>query len=139
MKYIAFLILLISTSNLFGQDKIIGTWLSEDKQGRTRFYKVKNKYYGKLVWMANPNDKNGKPLKDVNNPNPKLRHKTVLNLTFISGLTYDADDKEWVDGKVYDHKSGKTYNCSVHIKNNTLFFRGYLGWLYDTKEWTKYK
>ena len=139
MKYVALLLLILSTTSIIAQDKIIGTWLTEDKKGRTQFYKVKNKYYGKLVWMSNPNDKNGNLLRDIHNPNSNLRKKTILNLVFITGLTYDSEDKEWINGKVYDHKSGKTYDCSVHIENNILYFRGYLGWLYETKEWVRYK
>ncbi len=139
MKYIALLLLILSTTSIIAQDKIVGTWLSEDKKGRTQFFKVKNKYYGKLVWMSNPNGNNGKPLKDTQNPNSNLKNKAILNSVFITGLTYDSEDKEWINGKVYDYKSGKTYDCSVHLENNKLYFRGYLGWLYETKEWTHYK
>jgi Uncharacterized protein conserved in bacteria (DUF2147) len=31
-------------------DKVLGVWLSEEKDGKVEIYKAGNKYMGKLIW-----------------------------------------------------------------------------------------
>ena len=137
MKNIIILLLTFSSITSFSQskqDEIIGTWLSEDKEGKTEVYKKNGKYFGKLTWLKTPNDKNGKPFTDSENPNPKLRSTPLLNITIISSLEYNG--KEWTNGKIYDPESGKNYSCTVWIENGKLKVRGYWGWFYETQTWT---
>ncbi|RZL30018.1 MAG: DUF2147 domain-containing protein, partial [Pedobacter sp.] len=38
------------------------------------------------------------------------------------------DGSKWIDGTIYDPKTGKTYSCNLTLKdNNTLNVRGYIG------------
>jgi uncharacterized protein (DUF2147 family) len=120
------------------QDKITGTWWSEDKKGRTEIYKSNNKYFGKIVWLKEPNNKNGNPVRDTENPKPILQKRPVLKLVVLTNLVYDSKSKEWINGEVYDPESGKTYTCTVWLENGKLNLRGYWGWLYETQEWTRY-
>lgn len=132
-------LLLILINPVFSQDQIICTWWSKDKTGRTQIYKKNNKYFGKVVWLSEPNDKNGKPLIDKENPKSELRHRPILNLVVLTNLIYEQGDKEWTNGGAYDPESGKTYDCTVWIENNKLKLRGYWGWFFETQEWERYK
>lgn len=116
-------------------DAILGVWLTQIQDGKIEIYQKENRYYGRVVWMAEPNDKDGKPLLDENNPNPALRKKPVFNMDILIGFVYD-NDGEW-NGKIYDPKDGKTYQCKLWISASNLKVRGYSGWLYQTKTWTK--
>lgn len=116
-------------------DAIIGTWLTEMRDVKIEIYQKTNQYFGRVVWMAVPNDDDGVPLVDEKNPNPELKNGPIFDMDILLGFVYDKAG-EW-DGKIYDPKVGKTYICKLRIDGLKLKVRGYLGWLYDTKIWTK--
>ena len=87
--------------------------------------------------MAEPKDEEGRPKVDEKNPNAKLKTRPILQMDILSGFVYS--DGEWTGGTIYDPKDGETYECKLWLENGNLMVRGYLGWLFDTKTWTKAK
>jgi uncharacterized protein (DUF2147 family) len=128
---------LFSFTSSSSSDGIIGVWLSQIKDGKIEIYKSNGKYHGKVVWIKEPNDENGNPIKDINNPKDNLQSRAIYNLVIIKDLVYE--DEKWSGGTVYDPKEGKTYDCSIWLEDGKLKLRGYLGWFYDTKTWTRVK
>ena len=107
-------------------DEIIGEWLNEEKDGKIEIYKTGNLYYGKITWGSNIYEEDGKTSKkDVNNPDEKLKARNLLNLVILHHFEYT--DGIWDNGKIYDPKSGKTYHCTMKIKDKILEIRGYVG------------
>jgi len=138
MRYlIIFSFFIFSFTSSDSADKIVGVWLSQIKDGKIEIYKNNGKYYGKIVWIKEPNSKNGKPIIDGNNPKANLKSRPLLFLNIINDLVYH--DGEWSGGTVYDPKEGKTYDCKIWFEDGQLKLRGYLGWFYDTKTWTRVK
>ena len=48
----------------------------------------------------------------------------------LKAFDYDAKDKEWVDGTIYDPKNGKTYKCFIWFEEDddiTLHVKGFIG------------
>jgi uncharacterized protein (DUF2147 family) len=126
------------TVSSFSQRQIVGKWLSEDKEGITEIYEQGGKFYGKIVWIKKATDDKGAPLKDTENPDHKLRQRSLQELVIINNLSYT--NKEWINGSVYDPKSGKTYSCKLWLTNdNTLNLRGYAGIFHSTEVWTRTK
>ncbi|MEZ0487319.1 DUF2147 domain-containing protein [Fibrella aquatica] len=121
-------------------DAVVGTWLNGTKKGRVQIYKQGNKYFGKLIWLIEPNDPaTGKPKLDFRNPDDKLKSRPMMNLNIMTGFTYDGDNV-WDDGKIYNPEDGKTYSCKMTLKNpNTLDVRGYMGisLIGKTQTWTR--
>ncbi|NVO18621.1 MAG: DUF2147 domain-containing protein [Bacteroidetes bacterium] len=128
-------------------DKIIGYYLTFDdetgaEKSQIQIYKATNgKYYGKIVWLKEPN-KNGKPKIDDKNPDAKLQGRPIMGLLLLKDFTFNKDDNEWSDGTIYNPTSGKTYNCYMNFETATrLKIRGYIGasWmgLGKTAYWTK--
>ncbi len=106
---------------------ILGTWMHEDKQSKILIYKVGKQYFGKVVWLKNPLP-NGKPALDSQNENPSLRSKTIMGLVLMANLVFDETENHWVNGTVYDPRSGKNYACKLTLKDkDTLAMRGYIG------------
>ena len=121
-------------------DAVVGTWKTADGKAHIQVFKANGKYYGKIVWLKEPNDENGKPKKDDNNPDESKRDTPILNSKILKDFEYDADDEEWEDGTIYDPKSGSTYKCTMELEDkNTLEVRGYVGfeWLGKTEVWTR--
>lgn len=106
------------SANMIGENVIVGQYWSPEKDGKIEIYAKGNKFFGKITWSKNPR-------KDTHNPNPSLRNREVVGMTFLSDFVYD--DGEWVDGTIYDPKTGKTYNCNMWLENGNLKVRGYIG------------
>lgn len=116
-------------------DAIMGVWLTEMRDVKIEIYHKSDQYFGRVVWLEQPNDDAGIPLVDEKNPNPVLKDGPIFDMDILLGFVYD-NDGEW-DGKIYDPKVGKTYVCKLRISGLKLKVRGYMGWLFDTKTWTK--
>lgn len=97
-------------------DDICGIYHSKDpfsKEGsQCEIYKAANgTYEAKVVWVENP------------------KKKDQLGLVFMTGLTYNAKEKEYQNGKLkYPGKSG-TYKTFIRLTddNKNMKMRGYLG------------
>jgi len=133
-------ILLASLSVVFGQttDLIKGYWLNDEKDAKVEIYKSGDKYFGKISWMKDMYEQDGKTLKkDSKNANAQLRSRSIVNAVILSGFTYA--DGEWSGGEIYDPKTGKTYKGKMKLKGTSLEIRGYVGspMLGKTTIWTK--
>ena len=82
MKYSLTLIIALFTLSLnsFGQapaneaDRLIGVWEPSHGKARIKIEKVGTRYYGKIVWLKEPNDPDTKqPKVDKNNPDAAMR------------------------------------------------------------------
>ncbi len=106
-------------------DVILGKWYNEEKDAIIKIYKEDGKFTGKIVWLKEP-FKDGKPKVDDKNPDPKLQTRPVMGMKLFWGFTYDPDEKEWTDGRIYDPKSGKTYDCYMWMEGRDLKIKGYV-------------
>ncbi|MNK22832.1 hypothetical protein D3C87_411130 [compost metagenome] len=123
-----FILFFVFSVQLFAQkkDDILGKWLNPSGEGQIEIYKRGDKFFGKLAWIKEPNDANGKPKTDEKNPTESLRNRPVLGLEILKNFIFD--DGKWIDGTIYDPKSGKTYSCKLSLKDtNQLSVRGFIG------------
>ena len=119
----------------------VGTWTNSEKKATFEIYQCGAKLCGKIVSILEPNDANGKPKTDSENPNAKLRSRPRLGMVFMEGFVYDADNK-WDDGKIYDPESGKTYSCYMKMESaNQMEVKGYIGFslIGRSQAWTRVK
>lgn len=133
-----------SSPQLTGASDIVGTYWTADKKAKVKIFLASNgKYSGKTVWMKEPNNPDGSPKTDVNNPNEKLQSRTRLGLVALKYFEYDSEDKRWENGTVYDPNNGKTYDGYMKFEGDNkdvLYLRGYISgmtWLGRTSEWTR--
>jgi len=140
LKILTVLILALSMGQVMAQsaaDKVLGKWLNEEKDAKVEIYKQGDKYYGKIVWLKNPNNESGTPKLDKENPDESLKSRPIKGLIMLKDFVYD--DEEWEDGEIYDPKSGKTYSCYMEFEDDgKLKIKGYIGvkWVGRTTYWT---
>jgi uncharacterized protein (DUF2147 family) len=133
MKFIfSFVLIFLFSVTLKAQkaDDIIGNWKNGEGTGIIQIYKTKTSHYaGKIIWLKEPIDpETGKPKLDKRNPDKSKQLTPTLGLVNIWGFIFDEDDKMWIDGTIYDPKTGKEYSCKAEMKkNNVLEVRGYIG------------
>jgi uncharacterized protein (DUF2147 family) len=109
-------------------DALLGIWLTEEKNSQVEITKASNgQYIGRIVWLNEPLDEDGKVKTDKENPNASLRNQRLLGLQILKGFTYDANKREWSGGTIYDPDNGKTYSAFMKLDgNNTMVLRGYV-------------
>ncbi len=124
-------------------DDILGVWLNEDKDAHVDIYKEGDVYFGKIIWLEEPNEENGEPKLDDENEDESLKTRPVMGLLLLRDFVFDKD--EWEDGRVYDPKNGKDYKCYMEFPDeddkDKLKVRGYIGFslLGRTTYWTRVK
>lgn len=125
-------------------DDVRGTYWTAEKTAKVRIYRAKNnKYYGKLEYIAEPNNEDGSPKLDTKNPDPRLRSRATLGLVFMKDFEWSENDKQWQNGTIYDAESGKTYDGFMSFDGDDksiLQLRGYvmgMTWLGRTSEWKR--
>jgi len=142
LKFFFTALLLITTVGSYAQDAIIGFWKTGNGNAIVEIYKTNNKYFGKIVWLAEPIDPNtGIAKVDSKNPNEALRTKPIIGLINLRNFDFIKTNL-WENGKVYDPKNGKDYSCKITmIDANTIDVRGFIGFsmLGRTDTWKRQK
>ena len=132
---------LVLFSTLAANAQIEGKWFNDEKSAHIEIYKgVGGNLAGRIVWLKEPNDEQGKPKTDPENPNEKLRSRARLGMVVLVNLAKTKTPSYWDGGTIYDPKSGKTYACNMTaLPDGTLKLRGFIGvsLLGKTQIWTK--
>ncbi len=121
-------------------DAVLGEWESAEKDGRMAFYKHGNTYAARLTWGVHITEADRKTSKkDTKNPDPSLRSRNIVGITYITGLAFK--DGQYVGGRIYNPLDGNTYDCKVTLVNGDVHLRAYMGlpMLGETRVWTRVK
>ncbi len=140
--FVLMLCLMITAS--FAQDaqKLAGIWWNVTKTSKIEVKEVNGKFVGTVISIIPEKWVNGEPEKDTENPDVKLRTRSRVGIQILSGLKYNAADKEWQGGSIYDPENGKTYDCFAWFDNdpNVLNIKGYVAgikWMGRSTTWTR--
>ncbi len=111
------------------QDAILGQWKADEKALTIEVYKTGIEYQAKIISFTDHHSKvSSNDRLDEKNPNPALRGRKLIGLNVLHGLKYDADEKRWDDGHIYDAGSGKEYDASIELTSDgKLSVRAYKG------------
>ncbi len=124
----------------FKAEDALGLWFNEEKDAKVEIYVENGKYYGKVVWLEEPNEPDtGEPKLDDENPDEELQKRPVMGLLLVTDFDYEGDGL-WENGDIYDPKSGKTYSCYMKLESKEkLKVRGFIGvsWIGRTTYWTR--
>ena len=124
---------------LFAQNAnaLVGTYVNPNGKSHSEFFKSGDTYSAKIVWLSEPNDENGNPRKDVNNPDKSLRGRPVMGLVTITGLKFDGKDT-YTDGKAYRVAEGDEVKMKIKVNGDgTLSVTGSKGIFSKTQIWKK--
>ena len=117
----------------------VGIWLHDNKRIELEITPCGEKLCGKLVWFKWPNDAQGLPLVDLNNPDAALRARPLLGLPVLNGLRRTGTNT-WEDGSIYNPDDGATYIASMLMQGDgSLQVRAYvlMPMLGKTFVWTR--
>lgn len=129
---------LLSTTLWAQVDQIVGEWITQNDKGEkvseVKIFKATNgMYYGRVLkLLTRPQDT---PCSACTGD---LKDKPIVGLQILTNLKQDG--AELTGGRILDPKNGKTYYCSVALKDGKLEIRGSLdkgGLLGRTQTWIK--
>ncbi|MGI9383656.1 MAG: DUF2147 domain-containing protein [Methyloligellaceae bacterium] len=118
----------------------LGVWLTDEGKAKVRVSECEGGLCSNIVWLREPNDDDGKPLRDYYNPDPKLRNRKIVGLPLMIGLK-KSGDKQW-SGHIYNPENGKTYQAHLTlVKPNLIILKGCTmwGWPCGRKQWVRAK
>lgn len=117
---ILLLVMNVSKAQSVSKDAILGEWLSQEKDGKVLIFKQGEKYFGKISWGKSTGRKDDK------NPDPALQKRELIGAIILKDFIFTG--KSWEEGTIYDPNNGKTYSCTMKLKNNeVLEIRGFIG------------
>jgi uncharacterized protein (DUF2147 family) len=121
------------------KDPVERIWMSAEKTSKIEIYKaVDGNFYGKVIWLKEPNDKKGKPKLDQQNKDEKVRSQPIMGLLIIKKFKKSATVNEYEEGTVYDPNNGKTYCAKLTLKGKELKLHGFIcgfTWLGRSTTW----
>lgn len=115
-----------------------GIWAKDDGSAKLEIKKCGRGICSKIVWLRNPTDSRGRPLRDARNQNPAMRDRPIMGLQLFSKMTLAAPNT-WV-GNVYNPEEGRVYTDVkvTMVSRQQLVLRGCRTWLLcGEKTWTR--
>jgi uncharacterized protein (DUF2147 family) len=105
-----------------------GLWWAEGGAAQVEIVRCADALCGRVAWLRSPFDEHGCELRDVENPNPTQRARSVLGMNLLHDLRASPEQPgEW-GGEIYDPTSGRTYDAVLRMEGpDRLSVRGYLG------------
>ena len=116
-----------------------GLWLTEKKGVVVDVYQCEgDALCARTVWLKNMTHDDGAPRLDAKNPDVALRDRHWCGIEVIRNVRRKGDG-EWRDGKIYDPKTGETFDFDMVLQGETMRVRGYLGvrLLGKSETWTR--
>lgn len=116
---------------------IDGLWLTDDRKGVVRVGPCSAGNIRLCGWIVRVLDSGpGVPTRDVNNPNPGLRGRTIIGMPVLSGFVPYRGG--YVGGSAYDPKSGRSYNATLRLQpGGALGVTGCILVICRTVAWTR--
>ena len=105
---------------------IVGDWRTKGGESVVHIERTGAEFHGRILWLKEPLDKQGKAKLDIHNPDPKLTTRPILGRPLLHGFRFDGTDS-WSDGRIYDPKHGKEYHCTMILDGTKLKVHGYVG------------
>jgi len=116
------------SSNNYLPDRIVGKWITEEKNLIVEIYRSGAEFKAKVLWFEDE-DVLSSPIDsrvDFRNPNPALRSRKLLGMEVLRQLRFKEDSNSWEDGIIYDSISGKEWSsCAFFTDSGRLRVKGY--------------
>ncbi len=109
------------------QQAELGLWYDDTGKGAVELVQCGPKLCGRIAWLRDTVNAEGKPLVDRYNPNPARRTTPICGLQVI-GDVQKLPEGTWDQGWIYDPKTGSSYNVALTLQGpDQLKVTGYKG------------
>lgn len=109
-------------------DSILGTWSTETGNLIIDVYDAGDTYAARFVYGDLIVESDGRTLKnDQKNPDLSLRSRSLAEVNFLQDLAWDASERRWEGGTVYQAATGQSASARATMDANKLHLRVYRG------------
>ena len=119
----------------------MGVWINHTGKGAVEIRPCgtsgasANRLCGFIVWLKEPNKRNGEPLTDGHNPEAGKRRRTICGLPVLGSLQRVSGG--WDNGWVYDPEQGSQFDAAIQLASrDRLVLTGYKGVKFFSKSFT---
>jgi uncharacterized protein (DUF2147 family) len=110
-----------------------GEWLTDDRSAIIHVEMRGTKLWGTIARVLDP----AAPAKDIRNPDPKARSRSLVGTPVLIDFTRSGTG--WDNGKAYDPKAGRSYRSSLVLdRPDRLAVTGCVLFVCRTKIWTRW-
>ena len=124
---------LSSSAPAAGGASELGLWYNDSGKGAVEIRpcattgRDANKLCGFIVWLKQPNGKNGQPLTDGYNSDPSKRKRPICGLPVLGALQR-VSEGGYDNGWVYDPEQGQAFDAAIQLSTaDKLILTGYKG------------
>jgi uncharacterized protein (DUF2147 family) len=121
------------------QPQVAGLWIDHTGRGAVEIVPCAQNLCGRIVWLKEPNDKSGHPLRDTKNEDRAKRSQPICGLQILGGLQ-QMSDGSWDKGWIYDPEQGSSFDVELRLMSpDVLQVKGYKGlkFLSETYQWKR--
>ena len=105
----------------------VGLWYDDTGKGAVELLPCGQKLCGRIAWLKDQVNTEGKPLVDRHNPNAGRRTTPICGLQVIGDVQKMAGGS-WDSGWIYDPKTGSSYTVALTLQGaDQLKVTGYKG------------
>ena len=113
----------------------LGQWLTEGGKSLVEVSDCAPAICARIVWLKDPNDETGKPLRDGYNKNTQMRNRPILGLPLFENMK--AAKAGWV-GRVYDPEEGEWFDVTVWLAGpDKINIKGCVLFVCETHAWNR--
>jgi len=110
------------------RSEVVGIWEAENGNLKFEMFEAGGSHAARMIYGNRLVEADGKTFKkDTLNPDPNLRDRSLQGIVFLKDLKWDASDRRWEGGSLYDGWSGRTYSARVSLVSGKMELRGYMG------------
>jgi uncharacterized protein (DUF2147 family) len=105
-------------------NNVLGTWITEGYGAKVEIAPCRDNaetLCGRITWLWEDVDKQGRPTRDAENPDRDKRDRPLIGVEMLTGFA-PADKGQgakganaWDGGEIYDPGSGRTYRSKMQL------------------------
>ena len=122
---------------------VMGVWIDHTGRGAVEIVPCGAKACGYIYWVKETVGKNGQPVMDIKNPDPKRRNKPICGTQILIDLIKEKPARVghvWGGGSIYDPEEGEKFDVELKLNSpSDLSVLGYAGvkFLGETYAWKR--
>jgi uncharacterized protein (DUF2147 family) len=113
----------------------VGQWLTEGGKSRVEVSECAPAICAKIVWLKEPNDEKGQPLRDGYNKSTAMRTRPILGLPLFENMKVAKTG--WA-GRIYNPEEGEWYDVTVWMPGpDKISIKGCVLFVCETHHWNR--
>lgn len=138
---IALALLALSVKAGEAEDAVFGVWGTQGMNAKVNVARCQDRgsaerICGTITWLWEPVDRSGRPKSDSENPDGRLRNRSLIGVQILSGFHRSASGE--LGGKIYNPEDGRTYDATMRLQgSDTLIVEGCVLFICQKQTWRR--